>query len=143
MTGAGLGRGRDTTSVSIIQKPQTTMAKHGRTLQPILFLWMVSMGSSLVTIPLVPHKVVRQRKLSAGEPLPPKMERPHYSKYDQRFLQHEVSAEQVAGLYQGYGTVGGVVVDAIVFLTDLLLLDSSCSIMPICGVGVRRPNGRR
>ena len=89
---------------------QTTMAKNGRTMQPLLFLWMVSMGSSLVTIPLVPHKVVRHRKLSAGERLPPKMERPHYSKYDQRFLQHEVPAEQVAGLYQGYGTVREVVI---------------------------------
>jgi hypothetical protein len=71
-------------------------------------------NNNIITIPLVPHRVVQQRRLQqsrdgAGRPSSPKMERPKYSKYDRRFLADQAAApktaEQVAGLYQGYGTV--------------------------------------
>lgn len=75
-------------------------------------------NNNIITIPLVPHRVVQQRRLQLQQlqrdgairpSLSPKMERPKYSKYDRRFLADQAvapkTAEQVAGLYQGYGTV--------------------------------------
>ena len=59
----------------------------------------------VITIPLIPHAVVRERRLQAGDTLA-KVERPPYSKYHMmRELSSEAaSAAQIAGLFQGYGT---------------------------------------
>ena len=65
----------------------------------------------MVSMPLVPHHVVRQRHLEAGGSVPPAaaMARPSHSKYHDRSrsLNGEpdaIAADQVAGLFQGYGT---------------------------------------
>jgi hypothetical protein len=71
-------------------------------------------NNKIITIPLIPHRVVQQRRLQQQQgqtdrKFLKKMERPKYSKYDNRFLAEQAAApktaEQVAGLYQGYGTV--------------------------------------
>lgn len=90
--------------------------------------------ADIITIPLVPHHVVKQRKLQAGEALP-KLERPQYSKYDRRFEQ--TSAEQVAGLYQGYGTV------RLLSIVTFFAHDGIASTMPICGAEVPHHNDKR
>jgi hypothetical protein len=72
-----------------------------------------NINNKIITIPLIPHRVVQQRRLQqqgqTDRQFLKKMERPKYSKYDNRFLAEQAAtpktAEQVAGLYQGYGTV--------------------------------------
>jgi Xylanase inhibitor N-terminal len=61
----------------------------------------------IITLPLIPHSVVRERRLNAGETLV-KVERPPYSKYhmmrELSMAPEAVKAAQIAGLFQGYGT---------------------------------------
>jgi Xylanase inhibitor N-terminal len=61
----------------------------------------------IITLPLVPHSVVRERRLNAGETLV-KVERPPYSKYhmmrELSMTSEATKAAQIAGLFQGYGT---------------------------------------
>lgn len=68
-------------------------------------------SSGWLIVPLLSHETIRQRRsrsLVLGDPQqheiskPP--DRPHFSRHDPRFLLLPPSA-QIAGLYQGYGTV--------------------------------------
>jgi Xylanase inhibitor N-terminal len=68
----------------------------------------------ILSFPLLPHAVVQRRRLEEGRsPLPSRIERPRHSKYNNassnvdhiRRVQSDYSeSEQVAGLFQGYGT---------------------------------------
>lgn len=64
-------------------------------------------NAEVITIPLIPHAVIRERRLSAGETLV-NVDRPPYSKYHMmRQLStspEAAKAAQIAGLFQGYGT---------------------------------------
>jgi Xylanase inhibitor N-terminal len=63
--------------------------------------------AKIITIPLIPHAVVRERRRSAGETLV-KVDRPSYSKYhtmrDLSWPPEAAKAALMAGLFQGYGT---------------------------------------
>jgi len=71
-----------------------------------------STNNGMITLPLVPHHVVRQRHLTAGHTLEPQEPRPGISKYElerrrrRRQLKEPdaYEAAQVAGLFQGFGT---------------------------------------
>jgi hypothetical protein len=134
-------------------------------------------NNKIITIPLIPHRVVQQRKLQqqgqTDRTFLKKMERPKYSKYDNRFLAEQAAtpktAEQVAGLYQGYGTVRHIKQkqkwNANLFVVAVLLLSSFydsdsrlheivchdwfCGVLPIhsitptCGAAVQHHNDKR
>jgi len=62
---------------------------------------VVSHEDGVVTLPLVPHHVQKARRRLQGNTEFPKEERP--TRYHRR-LDGELKAEQVAALFQGYGT---------------------------------------
>jgi Xylanase inhibitor N-terminal len=67
----------------------------------------------ILSFPLLPHAVVQRRRLEEGRSrLPSPVQRPRHSKYNNassnvdhvRRVQSDSESEQVAGLFQGYGT---------------------------------------
>jgi Xylanase inhibitor N-terminal len=71
----------------------------------------------ILSFPLLPHAVVQRRHLEEGRSPMHRVERPRHSKYDnasssvapqetnhRRRVQSDSESEQVAGLFQGYGT---------------------------------------
>lgn len=100
-------------------------------------------------VPLLSHETVRRRRRSLlgfshqreEEEQAAHPERPHFSRHDPRFLKLP-PAVQIAGLYQGYGTVRRFTIILEIFVA-VSHIDSTDRITRIFGAEVLVPNDKQ